>query len=227
MTDLGCDRWHELIAMHVFGDLSIDETTGLLAHLEGCVECRNVASEMATTFSVLRYVDPATIEPTASVPIDLANRVLGDLRSGARVQQRRQRVRSAGIGVVGVLAAALILVIVFSGGAAPTKPVERTLALRGVTSATASAVLIERNWGTSLDLREQGLPGGEVYTVSMETAKGTWWTAGTYRSVGGKAVNATMACAVSMGQITGIRVVNGSGVTVLSSYGNATPLSYQ
>jgi predicted anti-sigma-YlaC factor YlaD len=227
MTDLGCERWHELIAMHVFGDLSPDETTGLVAHLEGCVECRNLEREMATTFSMLRFVDPSNVEPTASVPIDLTNRVLGDLRSGARVQRRRQRVKAAGIGVVGALAAALILVTVFSGNGAPTKPVERTVALRGITSATASVVLIKRNWGTSLDLREQGLPGGAVYTVSMETAKGTWWTAGTYRSVTGKAVNATMACAVSLKQITGIRVVNGSGVTVLSSYGDATPVSYQ
>ena len=226
MTDRGCERWHELIAMHVFGDLSGDETTGLLAHLEGCAECRGVADEMVTTFSLLRYVDPTTVEPTASVPMGLTNRVLGNLRSGALVQRRRQRVRAAGIGVVGALAAAIVLVIVFSSGGAPTKPVERTLAMRGTTSASASAVLIARNWGTSLDLHEQGLPGGGVYTVSMETAKGAWWTAGTYRSVGGRAVNATMACAVSMEQITGIRVVNGSGVTVLSSYGNVTPLSY-
>ena len=218
MTVRGCEQWHELIAMHVFDDLSIDETTGLLAHLEGCVACRNVASELAMTFSMLQFVDPSTVEPTASVPSGLTNRVLGDLRSGAQRQRRRQRVRAAGIGVVGAVAAALILVIVFSGGSAPTKPVERTLALRGVSSATANAVLIERNWGTSLDLHEQGLPGGEVYTVSMETAKGTWWTAGTYRSVKGNVVNATMACAVSMKQITGIRVVNASGVTVLSSY---------
>jgi hypothetical protein len=63
--------------------------------------------------------------------------------------------------------------------------------------------------------------------VSMKTAKGTWWTAGTCRSVAGKPVNATMACAVSLHEITGIRVVNGSGVTVLSSYGNASAASYQ
>jgi len=226
MTDRGCEHWHELIAMHVFGDLAGDETTGLLAHLEGCVECRNVEEEMATTFSMLRYVDPTTVEPTASVPIGLTNRVLGDLRKGGLTKRRRNRVRVAGIGAVGAIAAAVILVIVFAGGAGPTKPVERTLALRGATSVTASAVLIERSWGTSLDLREQGLPSGGIYTVSMETAKGTWWTAGTYRIVGGRAVDATMACAVSMNQITGVRVVNGSGVTVLSSYADATPLSY-
>ncbi|MHB8380380.1 MAG: zf-HC2 domain-containing protein [Acidimicrobiales bacterium] len=226
MTERVCEHWHELIAMDVFGDLSFDETTGLRAHLEGCVECRSVAHDVATTFSLLRYVDPATVEPTASVPIELTNKVLGDLRRAARAQRRRLRVRVAGGGVLGAVAAAVILAIVFSGRATPTRPLERTLALRGTAAAVASAVMSERSWGTSLDLRERGLPGGEVYTVSMETARGTWWTAGTYRSVGGKTVNATMACAVSLKQITGVRVVNASGVTVLSSYASATSLSY-
>ena len=227
MTEHGCERWHEVIAMHVFGDLPVDETTGLLAHLDGCAECRALASEMAETFSTLRFVDPSNVEPTASVPFELANRVLGDLRSATALQRRRQRVMVAAIGTLGAIAVALILVIVFAGNATPTKPVERTFALQGSTSAKANAVLIEQNWGTSVDLREQGLPGDEVYTVSMKTAKGTWWTAGTYRSISGKPVDATMACAVSLHQITGIRVVNGSGVTVLSSYNEATASSYE
>jgi predicted anti-sigma-YlaC factor YlaD len=227
MSDVGCERWHDIIAMHVFGDLSLDETTRLLAHLDGCVECRAISKEMAGTYSMLSYVDPSNVEPTASVPTDLTNKVLGDLRGAGQLLRRRQRARVVGLGVVGAIAAALILVIVFSGNAAPKKPVERTFALQGSTSAKASAVLIEQNWGTSLDLHEQGLPSGGVYTVSMKTAKGTWWTAGTYHSVAGRPVNATMACAVSMHEITGIRVVNGSGVTVLSSYGIASDASYE
>jgi hypothetical protein len=61
----------------------------------------------------------------------------------------------------------------------------------------------------------------------MKTASGTWWTAGTYRSVTGEPVNATMACAVTLNRITGIRVLNGAGETVLTSYGSASSASYQ
>jgi hypothetical protein len=59
----------------------------------------------------------------------------------------------------------------------------------------------------------------------MKTATGAWWTAGTYRSVSGRTVNATMACAVALKDITGLRVENAKGVTVLASSANA--VSYQ
>jgi hypothetical protein len=54
----------------------------------------------------------------------------------------------------------------------------------------------------------------------MKTAKGAWWTAGTYRSVSGTMVKATMSCAVSLQQITGLRVENAQGQTVLTSFGS-------
>jgi hypothetical protein len=84
---------------------------------------------MAETFSMLSYVDSSNVEPTASVPTELTNRVLGDLRGAGQLQRCRQRVRAVGFGVVGAIAAAVILVIVFSGVATPTRPVERTFAL--------------------------------------------------------------------------------------------------
>jgi hypothetical protein len=96
------------------------------------------------------------------------------------------------------------------------------VALRGASTVKASAVLMGESWGTKVDLHESGLPGGGVYTVSMSTSSGTWWTAGTYRTVAGEVVDATMTCAVSLEKITGVRVLNGAGKTVLSSYGDAS-----
>ncbi|MGC2485730.1 MAG: hypothetical protein WA359_05775, partial [Acidimicrobiales bacterium] len=114
------------------------------------------------------------------------------------------------------LAAALILVVVFSASPAPA-PQQRAVALSGAPSVSASALLVKQPWGTSLQLHESGLPSGQIYTVSMETKSGRWWTAGTYRPTTGQAVFATMACAVSLHKITGVRVVNPAGATVLSS----------
>jgi predicted anti-sigma-YlaC factor YlaD len=223
MSDSTCEQWREALAMHLLGDQPVEEMTGLLAHLDGCAQCRAIASELTETVAMLKYVDRSSVEPTASVPPSLTARVLRDLHEVGVVQRRRRRTVVAMTGLVGALAAALILVAVFSGSHAA--PSQRALALRGSSRVTASALLVKQPWGTSLQLRESGLPGGEVYTVSMETKSGRWWTAGTYRPVKGKAVFATMACAVALGKITGVRVVNSAGATVLSSSPNASYLT--
>ncbi len=211
--------------MHLIGAIPMDERTGLLAHLDGCGECRAIAAEMTETVALLQLVDPATVEPTASVPPDLTAAVLDGLRHSAVAHRRQRRVRASALGLVGAVAAAVLLTVVFSGSAAKA-PVERTVVLHGSASVEASAQLIAQPWGTSLRLRERGLAGGTVYTVSMETAAGKWWTAGTYRAITGRTVDATMACAVSMRQITGVRVLSPSGVTVLSG-GASAPPSYE
>jgi hypothetical protein len=218
MNDMKCEKWREAIAMRLFGDLSTNEEAGLVAHLEGCADCQTIAREFAQTYQMLSYVDPAAVAPTAAVPAQLTDKILRDLQRGAAQHRRRRRTGVTSLAGVGLIAASFILAIVFSGGSAPTPPAQRTLALSGITAVRASAVLTQRPWGTSLTMHEQGLPGGNVYTVSMRTGKGTWWVAGTYRSVAGETVDATMACSVPMNRITGLRVIDSSGTVVLTSY---------
>ena len=218
MNVTGGEQWQGPIAMYVFGDRPTNEEVGLLAHIDGCPDCRALAEEMSETHAVLGYVDARAVAPTASVPPGLAAKVLGDLRRAEVAQHRRSRARVAGLSGIGLVAAALIVVVIVSvTSVAP--PAQRTFVLRGASSISASAVLSERSWGTSIDLHEQGLPGGQVYTVSMRTATGSWWVAGTYTSVSGQAVDAQMACAVKLRQISGVRVSDASGRQVLSSYG--------
>ncbi len=213
--------------MHLLGDQSVEEMTGLLAHLDGCAECQTVASELTETVAMLKYVDRTSIESAASVPPDLTARVLGDLHGGGVAQRRRQRTRVGVTGLVGAIAAAFILVVVFSGSSSSRLPNERVLALKGAPSVSATALLVKKPWGTSLQLSERGLPGGEVYSVSMETKSGAWWTAGTYHPTNNGSVTATMACAVSLHKITGVRVENGAGVTVLAGYQSGAYATYK
>jgi anti-sigma factor RsiW len=216
-----CEQWREAIAMNVFGNLSANEQAGLAAHLEGCLACRDVAEEFAETYRLLGYVDPTNVTPTASVPPELTDQVLRHLHGEGRALRRRRRLRVGVASGIGLVAAALILIAVVSANT--STPRQRTLALRGPATVSATAVLSARSWGTSLALHERGLPGGKVYTVSMETSSGYWWVAGTYRSVSGGPVDATMSCAIKMSQITGLRVVDGAGDVVLSSYNADVP----
>jgi predicted anti-sigma-YlaC factor YlaD len=220
VNDMGCEKWHEVIAVRLFDDLSPKEEAALLAHLEGCADCQAVASEFALTYRMLSYVDPAAGAPTGTVPAQLTERVLRDLHRGRTLQRRRRRTSVAALVGVGLVAASFILASVFSGNTATKPPAQRTFALSGPTAVRASVVLSARPWGTSLTMHEQGLPGGNVYTVSMQTANGTWWVAGTYRSVAGETVDATMSCAVALTKITGLHVLNNSGAVVLTSYGD-------
>jgi predicted anti-sigma-YlaC factor YlaD len=218
VNDGSCETWRELIAMRLFGDLTSEELTGLNAHLEGCLACQEVARELGETAALLELVDRSAVEPTAHVSPELSERVLGDLRRAGERDRRRRRTSVVSLCLAGAAAAALVLVVLLSSGS-PVVP-SRTLALTGSSSVTANAVLVNEPWGTSLVLSEKGLPSGGVYTVSMKTAKGAWWTAGTYRSVSGTMVKATMSCAVSLQQITGLRVENARGQTVLTSFGS-------
>ncbi|HWD95947.1 MAG TPA: zf-HC2 domain-containing protein [Acidimicrobiales bacterium] len=216
VNDGSCETWRELLAMQVFGDVTPEELTGLTAHLEGCLACQDVARELRETAGMLQFVDPSAVESTANVSPELSERVLGDLRRVGERERRRRRTSVISMCCAGAAAAALVIVVLLSTGS-PTVT-SRTLALKGTSSVTAKAVLVDEPWGTSLTLSEKGLPGGGIYTVSMKTAKGAWWTAGTYRSVSGAMVKATMSCAVSLQHITGLRVENAEGDTVLTSF---------
>ncbi len=228
VSDVSCEPWREALAVMLLGDPLVDEMTGLLAHLEGCVACQTLAAELTETVAMLQHVDDSFVEAKSEMPPDLTARVLGDLRAAGMATLRRRRTRTVIASLAGALAAALILVTVVTGSSSSSSSPEkeRTLALHGNASVTATALLVKQPWGTALQLRERGLPGGEVYTVSMETKSGRWWTAGTYRSVDGRTVSATMTCAVSLGKITGVRVVNNVGVTVLDSDTNGPGASY-
>ena len=215
LTTPDCTGWHGALAVRVLGGLSAGERTALDAHLEGCARCRATHLEMSETRDLLGHVDPRAVRASAAVPAPLTERILGDLHRGAHHERRRRVARRA----TAVLAAAMVAGVVVVGAHQPSPPsLQRTLDLAGRSTVHARAVLFAQSWGTSVTLNERGLPGGQVYTVAMRTASGKWWVAGTYRAVTGQPVRATMACAVAFGAITGLRVSNSAGATVLSSY---------
>jgi Putative zinc-finger len=220
VSDVACEQWHGAIAMDALGALEPDERAGLLAHLDGCASCRELARELGQTASVLAFVDRDELSSSGSLPRALTERVLGTLHDDALAARRRRRVGAgAAFAAVGAIAAAIILLVALGSTGSPgTTRGTHTEVLSGQgTTATATAVLSATSWGTAGTLTERGLPAGEVYLVAMRTDSTSWWTAASYRGVAGQSVRIPMSCFVPLSTITGIRVTNTSGATVLES----------
>ncbi|HUY64608.1 MAG TPA: hypothetical protein VMV14_08850 [Acidimicrobiales bacterium] len=121
--------------------------------------------------------------------------------------------------VVGGTAAAGIVVLSLAlslSGEGPGST--RTFALTGERHVHASVSLTSETWGTSLLVNESGQPGGQIMWVSMRTTSGTWWEAGTFKSVSGHGVEVAMACALTNSRIESVWIKNAAGQVVLHAY---------
>jgi hypothetical protein len=216
MSSADCEHARGLMALGVLGRLSETEQISLLAHLDGCSECRADTRDLNPLVDVLPAADPAHLEDEG-LPAGLADAVLGGLRAEVRRERRSRRVRytfgaAAAAAVAAVAAVSLFLAL----GASSTTT--RTVAMTGSSGVKATVVLSAEPWGTSLRIDESGQAGGQVMWVSMRTASGRWWQTGTYRTVSGHRVEVDMACALKLSSIESIWVRNSNGTDVLHGY---------
>jgi len=58
-----CDRYEELAALRLYGELEGDEEARLTAHLAGCASCRRTAHELERGLGRLRGPAPAPAAP--------------------------------------------------------------------------------------------------------------------------------------------------------------------
>jgi hypothetical protein len=208
--------------MGALGRLDEAERSELGAHLLVCDECRAMSAELSSTVSALdTWTESAAPAPIAIVSLELADAVLADLQhSDDRVALHR-RIRIGAI-LAGSIAAVVVIALLFVAGTHGATPPTRTVALQGAPGVTASALLVEKPWGTSLTIHEQGLVPGQTYTVSMANSRGRWWTAGSYRTTSSAPLDATMACAAQYNSIDQIKVTDSGGRSVLRSTSSAT-----
>src|SRR5579863_10233184 len=93
----GCEHWRDALALDALGALEPDERAGLATHLDGCAACRDLSAELRETAAALAFAEPADVGPTAAVPPELTERVLGALHTDAVVARRRRRLRTAAL----------------------------------------------------------------------------------------------------------------------------------
>jgi hypothetical protein len=213
VIDDPCEHFRGLIAVEVVGQLSVDEGVALSAHTEGCPACRDERSDLMMLSMVLGAADPDHFNEHEP-PFALQSAVLDRLRAEGRRERRARRSRY----VLGSAAAAVVVGIVLAVTLAwPSGPGTRTVNLLGLPEVHATARLTPEPWGTALELRESGQPAGEVLSVSVRTASGSWWQMGTYRTAG-TSVRVNMACALKISNIEGVSVLDHSGHVVMHGY---------
>ena len=217
MTESACSSRNGQLAMDALGRLDGAERAELAGHLATCAACRTTSAELRSPVGALGTLAPgATPAPAAVVPPHLARAVLEDLRADGDVVDRGRWIRRGAI-ACGSIAAVAVAAVLLAAGMNHADVPTKTVALQGARGVTATAVLVEKPWGTSLTIHEQGLVPGQTYTVSMDDPHGRWWTAGSYRTTGSAPVEATMACAAQFTSIYEIRVTDPSGRAVLSN----------
>jgi len=211
-----CEHYRAQSAYAAVGMLPEAEHVGLRAHLEGCLYCRDDSAELDQISALLVRADPDHLE-RPEMPPSLAPAVLGRLHAEAR-RERTARLWRRGVllaAAAAVVALALALSLVGVPGGSSTG---RTFSLTGEPGVHATVRLNSEAWGTSLVIDETGQVRGQVLWVSMRTRSGSWWEAGTYRSVAGRSVQVDLACALPMSEITSVWVRDSAGHFVLHAY---------
>lgn len=212
-----CEQFRGLIALAAIGIATKSERVGLEAHLEGCRECREDGRELDGLSALLAHADLDRLYEQ-EMPAELAAAVLGQLQAGAGRERLRRRIRHVvwGGAAAAVVALALALTVVLGVSGAPGR--SRTVALAGEPGVHASVQLTPEAWGTSLRIDETGQPGSQVLWVSMRTSSGTWWAAGSYRTLAGRSVKVDLACALATEDIRSVWIKDSAGRVVLHAY---------
>lgn len=215
MTPESHDHWRGLIALAALDALDPADRPSLDAHLASCPSCADDAAELQVVGAALAFADlDAVVVEQEPLPTPVPA-----VRAARR---RRRRVVAVALGAVAAVGAALGLAVSLPGGsrAVPT----RLLALHGSPGVVAEARLRGEPWGTSIEIVARGQTPGQMLTVSMGTAGGRWWSAGSYRSALGT-THVTLACAVRVSLIASVRVSDASGQLVLASTAPGWPPS--
>ena len=169
------------LGSYVLGSLDRADRAALDAHLPGCPACREeLASYAALPALMSRLSIDQVRQPTPTVPPTVLSRALNTVaaaRNSTVTQLRRWRRAT-------VLSAATIVAVLFGATLLHTQissPPEGTplIATAGV-SASGSASLQTKPWGTAVSLQLQGLPQGDSFTAWVTAPNGTRSIAATW-----------------------------------------------
>ena len=217
MATEACRDWRGDLGLEALGALEEPAHTALLAHLDGCADCRPTLAELTAVAGALDLADLSRVgegdEPAP--PSELGDRILGRLQWERAVHRRRRRwgYVATAVGSAAALVVALVLSL-GSGGSPHGTVVALHSSQRGVH---AEAVLFSQDTGTRVSLKIQGLDDHEWYWLWVTGSNGKRIAAGSFAA--SKATeNLTMSAALTRGATRRVWVTDQQDNVVLDGY---------
>ena len=214
MSD-ACREWRGELAATAAGRPDPDKHPALVAHLDGCVHCREELAELERVAATLRLVDPDRLSNPPHPPATLANDVVTAVASVRREPAQRSRWRTVAVGALAAAAAFLVMIGVVAVATRSSGPDAQHVAFaQAPPGVEASADLTPTEWGTQVALDVDGLAhDGDVYWLWLSTADGQRVAAGTFSGDG----TVHMAAALPLGKAARIWVTDGNNAVVLDA----------
>lgn len=200
---------------YLLGALSPEERHVYEEHLAGCDSCAAALREVAGLPGLLSRLPADAVEPPLPAPATLLPALLAAV--GTKRARGRRRVR---LGAAALVAAAAVVAAVFLVPriGAPHPPPAASLTRLVQVPITASAALVDRSWGTEIDLKC-------TYTGSMEGAPASYLLVATDRTgheqqvatwaVAARPVALTAATSLRRAQLASLEIRSPTGQPLL------------
>lgn len=213
-----CAQLRLALGVYVLGSIDPAERALVDRHLAECDSCRDEVASLAGIPGLLGRLTEPEVAVLADPPADdgkLLDRILTTAAASHR-RARRRRVLAA--------AAAIVLLATGIGTGAKVLISDRTTPPPAATvqlSTTAGpmtvrAGLTAKGWGTMVDLRLTGVPGGHRCRVVAVNRDGSTEIAASYTSTYTGTMSVSGATGFPLTDITEVRINDAAGKTLIA-----------
>jgi anti-sigma-K factor RskA len=182
MATEACRDWRGDLGLEALGALDEPARTALLAHVDGCADCRRALSELRAVGRALDLADLSRVGDSTEFapPNELGDRILGRLQWERAAKKRRRRWGVVASALASAAAVVVVLVLALGAGGGGTGG-GQVVALRSQERGVrAEAVLYSQDAGTRVNLRVHGLDDHEFYWLWVTGSNGKRIAAGSF-----------------------------------------------
>lgn len=212
MAELTHEELRLSLGSYVLGSLAPADRAAVDAHLTGCASCREELASYAALPALMSRVNLDQVrQPAPPVPPAVLNRALGAVavaQDAQVIQLRRWRTATA------LAVAAALIVAVLLGPPAirswtQSVPDGTPLVAAVGVSASGSASLQPKPWGTAITLQLNGLPQGDGFTAWVTATNGTRSVAASWSPTPNGHASLTGAANIPKSQLASLQVMQG------------------